>query len=285
MKKFLPVIVAVILISSCKLSESAPNIAKKGLKVMIQVDFEGVTGVVNFDEIYPNHPHFERNSIILTKEINAAVEGAVAAGATEIVVRDGHAGNINVDPVILDRRAKLTRGRLPGTPHTMVLGIDSTYDALLFIGAHARAGVENGTLSHTMSLKVLDFRINGVPLFEAAYNSLYAGQFGVPVVFLAGDDAACREAVENFGNIDTVVTKYSYGRTCAMSKSPDVVYEEIRIAVERALRNIDKGTVFTMDKPYRMEVRVKTDELGGEKLVTATSDTLEVVMKKFWENL
>jgi len=250
---------------------------------MIQTDFEGVTGVVNFDEIYPGHDHFERNCKVLTREVNAAIEGAIAAGATEIVVRDGHAGNINVDPVLLDKRAKLTRGRLPGTPHTMVLGIDSTFDALLFIGAHARAGVIDGTLSHTMSLNVLDFRINDRPLFEAAYNSLYAGQFGVPVVFLAGDDAACREAIENFGVIDTVVTKYSYGRTCAMSKSPEVVYEQIRESVKHALNNLDNAIVFKMDPPYKMEVRVKTE--SGEKTVIHTSDTLEVVMKTFWENL
>lgn len=250
---------------------------------MIQTDFEGVTGVVNFDEIYPGHIHFDRNCKILTREVNAAVEGAFAAGATEVIVRDGHAGNINVDPVFLDKRAKLTRGRLPGTPHTMVLGIDSTFDALLFIGAHARAGVENGTLSHTMSLNVLDFRINDKPLFEAAYNSLYAGQFGVPVVFLSGDDAACREAIENFGAIDTVVTKYSYGRTCAMSKSPEVVYKEITESVKRALNNLDNAVVFKMERPYKMEVRIKTEL--GEKTIVHTSDTLEAVMKTFWQYL
>lgn len=284
MKGFLWMIIAGVVVSSCNLQQNGQPV-KRGLKVMIQVDFEGVTGVVNFDEIYPGHPHFERNTRILTNEINAAVEGAVAAGATTIVVRDGHAGNINVDPLLLDKRAMLTRGRLPGTPHTMVLGIDSTFDALLFIGAHARAGVENGTLSHTMSLKVLDFRINDRPLFEAAYNSLYAGKFGVPVVFLSGDDAACREAIENFGNIDTVVTKYSFGRTCATSKSPEVVYDQIRKGVERSLLNLERGCIFKMESPYRMEVRVKTDETKGEKTVTATSDTLEVVMKRFWENL
>jgi len=277
-------IIAGVVVSSCNLQQNGQT-DKKGLKVMIQVDFEGVTGVVNFDEIYPGHSHFERNTRILTNEINAAVEGAAAAGATTIIVRDGHAGNINVDPLLLDKRAMLTRGRLPGTPHTMVLGIDSTFDALLFIGAHARAGVENGTLSHTMSLKVLDFRINDTPLFEAAYNSLYAGKFGVPVVFLSGDDAACREAIENFGNIDTVVTKYSFGRTCATSKSPEVVYDQIRKGVERSLLNLEKGCIFKMESPYRMEVRVKADETTGEKTVTATSDTLEVVMKRFWENL
>ncbi len=255
------------------------------LKIMIQVDFEGVTNIVNFDEIYPGHPHFDRNCVILTREINAAIEGAVAAGATDITVRDGNAGNINVDPLILDSRAKLTRGRVPGTPHTMVLGIDSTYDALLFIGAHSGAGTVKGVLSHTMSLNVLDFKINGRPIFEPAFNSLYAGQFGVPVAFLSGDDAACREAMENFGEIETVITKYAFGRTCAVSKSIEVVCNEIRVSVERALRNRDKWCLFTMKPPYNMEVRVKTDEEGGEKTVTATSDSLEVIMEKFWENL
>lgn len=271
------------LLCSCSLSQNSDVAPVKGLKIMIQTDFEGVTGVVNFNEIYPGHEHFDRNCKILTREVNAAIEGAVAAGATEIIVRDGHAGNINVDPVLLDKRAKLTRGRLPGTAHTMVLGIDSTFDALLFIGAHARAGVQNGTLSHTMSLDVLDFRINDKPLFEAAYNSLYAGLFGVPVVFLAGDDAACREAIENFGVVDTVITKYSYGRTCAMSKSPEVVYEEIRESVKHALNNLNNAVVFKLDPPYKMELRVKTD--AGEKYITRTSDTLEVVMKNFWEYL
>lgn len=283
MKRFLSLVCVGALLCSCSLSQNSDVAPVKGLKIMIQTDFEGVTGVVNFNEIYPGHEHFDRNCKILTREVNAAIEGAVAAGATEIVVRDGHAGNINVDPVLLDKRARLTRGRLPGTAHTMVLGIDSTFDALLFIGAHARAGVQNGTLSHTMSLDVLDFRINDKPLFEAAYNSLYAGLFGVPVVFLAGDDAACREAIENFGVVDTVVTKYSYGRTCAMSKSPEVVYEEIRESVKHALNNLNNAVVFKMDPPYKMELWVKTD--AGEKYVTRTSDTLEVVMKNFWEYL
>lgn len=284
MKRFLSLSWIVILLISCSEgSYKEPALPSKGLKIMIQTDFEGVTGVVNFDEIYPGHEHFDRNCRILTNEVNAAIEGAVAAGASEIIVRDGHAGNINVNPVLLDKRAKLIRGRVPGNPTTMVLGIDSTYDALLFIGAHSRAGEQKGVLSHTMSLDVLDFRINGKPLFEAAYNSLYAGQFGVPVVFLAGDDAACREAIDNFGNIDTVVTKYSFGRTCAMNKSPEIVYDLIREGVKSALLDLNKGCIFRIEPPYKMEVLVK--EGIGQKFVTHTSDTLEVVMEIFWENL
>lgn len=285
MKRFAYLIVAGSLALSCTQSRLANESDRDGLKIMIQTDFEGVTGVVNFDEIYPGHPHFNRNCTILTMEVNAAIEGAIAAGATEIIVRDGHAGNINVDPMLLDKRAMLIRGRLPGTPHTMVLGIDSTFDALIFIGAHARAGVEKGVLSHTMSLKVLDFKINDTSLFEAAYNALYAGQFGVPPVFLSGDDAACAEAINNFGEIETVTTKYAFGRTCAMNKAPEVVYKEIKEGVRKSLLNLDGARVFKLNPPYRMEVRVKTDEAPGERTITLTSDTLEVVMKKFWDNL
>ena len=91
----------------------------------------------------------------------------------------------------------------------------------------------------------------------------------------------------NFGDIETVTTKYAFGRTCAMSKSPEFVCDEIRAGVKKAILNIDKGTVFSLDKPYRMETRVKVkgSETGEEKVVTCTSDILEEIMKKFWENL
>ena len=80
-------------------------------------------------------------------------------------------------------------------------------------------------------------------------------------------------------------TKYSFGRTCATSKSPEIVYAEIRTGVERALKNLNKAKIFTMEKPYRMEVKVKGEEPGSVEIYSHTSDTLEVVMKKFWEKL
>ncbi len=171
MKKILSLLVLAALLLSCS-SKSNKSSDKSGLKIMIQADFEGIAGVVTFDEIYPGHVHFQRNCKLLTNEINAAIEGALAAGATEIIVRDGHSANISVDPILLNPKAKLIRGRKPNTPETMVIGIDSTYDALLFIGAHARAGIAEGVLSHTMSLKVVDLQINGVPISEPAFKDI-----------------------------------------------------------------------------------------------------------------
>ena len=293
MKKFLVLMCATLfLLEGCMMAGESggqnagkvtPDPAKK-LKVMIGVDFEGIAGVVTFPEIYSDHPYFMRNVKELTAEVNAAVEGALAAGATEIIVRDGHGADQNVDPFALHPEAKLINGRMPNTPQTMVMGIDSTYDALIFIGAHAMAGKQVGILSHTMSLKVEDYKLNGVSMGECPYNALYAGQFGVPVVFVSGDDVTCGEARQFFGDIETVETKVALGRTCAVNHSSGQVCREIKEGVEKALRGLPAtGKVFTMDKPYKMEVWVRDTPDSPRKYITVTSDTLMTVMQAFWD--
>lgn len=262
----------------------------KELKIMIGVDFEGITDVVTFDEIYNDHPFFERNSIQLTAEVNAAIEGAIASGATEIVVRDGHGGNQNCNPALLHPMALYANGRKPGTPETMVIGIDQTYDALLFIGAHAMAGKKNGVLSHTMSRKVLDYKLNGVSMGECPYNALYAGQFGVPVIFIEGDDVTAEETHEFFGDIPTVITKKAIGRTAALNRNPKAVCAEIRKKVELAVARLQDGypyKVLKMESPYKMEVWLSAEKDGTEvdKYVTATSNNLLEVMQEFWNNI
>lgn len=284
--------------------------AEKGLKIMIGVDFEGITDVVIFDEIYNDHPFFTRNSTQLTAEVNAAIEGALAAGATEIIVRDGHGGNQNCNPHLLHRAALYANGRKPGTPETMVIGIDESYDALMFIGAHAMAGKKEGVLSHTMSRKVIDFKINGVSMGECPYNALYAGQFGVPVILIEGDDITARETHEFFGEIATVVTKQAIGRIAALNRHPQDVCLEIRAKAKQAVAVLKKdldaartagklqelksgklpytaAKVLKMEPPYKMEVWLSADKDGTEvdKYDTAASDNLRDVMQAFWNNI
>lgn len=282
----------------------------KKLKIMIGVDFEGVTDVVTFDEIYNDHPFFNRNSRQLTAEVNAAIEGALAAGATEIVVRDGHGGNQNCDPQLLHPAALYANGRKPGTPETMVIGIDRSYDALMFIGAHAMAGKKNGVLSHTMSRKVLDYKINGISMGECPYNALYAGLFGVPVILITGDDVTAEETAGFFGNIASVTTKQAIGRTAALNRHPAQVCREIREKAEQAvaflrkdlseavlsgtLDNLRAGTkpytaakVLKMTPPYKMEAWLSNEKDGTEvdTYVTATSSDLLEVMQEFWNHI
>src|SRR3990172_2639329 len=119
------------------------------MKILISVDMEGISGVVNWDQVSPGHSEYERYRRIMTDEVNAAVEGAFEAGAGEVVVTDGHAHGYNLLVEALDGRVRLNSGN--SAPLAMVQGIDASFDAALLIGYHACAGSKNAVLDHTWS--------------------------------------------------------------------------------------------------------------------------------------
>ncbi|MBT6209447.1 MAG: hypothetical protein HOI35_05460, partial [Woeseia sp.] len=157
-----------------------------GLKVFISVDMEGITGVVNVADATRSGKDYDYFRKTMTREANAAIEGALAAGATEIIVRDSHGSALNLLPEMLNRNSKLLRDWSEG-PMYMMEGLDASFDAAIYIGYHARAGTPNGVLDHTSSGNVTDVSINGLSMPETGYNALMAGHFNVPVVFVAGD--------------------------------------------------------------------------------------------------
>ncbi len=230
-----------------------------GLKVFISVDMEGVTGVVNWEEVSRDGKDYDYFRRIMTLETNAAIEGAAAAGATEILVRDSHGSARNILPELLDRRARLLRG-WSGGYMSMMEGIDASFDAVVFIGYHARAGTPDALLEHTSSGNVTSIAINGVELPEAGYNALIAGHFGVPVAFTAGDRAICDQVAELFGDVETVAVKEGIG-AAALNLHPEVARERIREGVERALRDLDRFRPYRMTTPYTLVVRLKDEEL------------------------
>jgi len=138
----------------------APPQAPKGLKVFISVDMEGICGVVNWDDVTVGGQDYGLFRRLMTQETNAAIEGALAAGATDIVVRDAHDTGRNILPDLLRPEARLLRAWSYG-PLSMMEGIDKTFDAVIFIGYHARASTPNAVLKHTMTTKLLDVIING----------------------------------------------------------------------------------------------------------------------------
>ena len=142
------------------------NTPENPLKVFISVDMEGLAGVVSGRECSSSGEDYDYFRRIMTLEANAAIEGALAAGAGEIVVRDGHGSKTNILPDLLHPKAKLLRGTT-AKPENMMLGIDETFDAVIFIGYHAKAGTEEGIISHTSSGNVIDLSINNVSLPEA----------------------------------------------------------------------------------------------------------------------
>jgi D-amino peptidase len=263
----------------------SPPPAKK-LKIFISVDMEGVAGVVSGRECSSSGPDYDYFRELMTLEANAAVAGALSAGAAEIVVRDGHGAKTNIRPALLHKKAKLLRG-VTTQPENMMLGIDESFDAVLFIGYHAKAGTEEGVLAHTSSGNVIDLSINGVSLPEVGYNALIAGLYDVPVVFLAGDNWICQQAKELFGELSTVETKVGMG-TAELGLHPEIVRQLIRDAVYRALRNPSGFQPYKIKPPYTMKLKVKKErelfpgaEKTGEGEFTFTSSDLLEVMDAF----
>lgn len=245
-------------LAAAVLAAPASGWAAEPLKVFISVDMEGITGVFHEDEVWRGKPDYEYFRRIVTGEANAAIEGAIAAGASEVLVRDTHGGMNHLLPELLDKRARLVRG--PTHPQSMMVtmeGFDASYDAVVLIGYHARAGFPDSILPHTMSGNVLDYRINGIPQSEASYSALIAGLHDVPVVMISGDKAACEDARQTLGqDLEAVAVKEALNGG-AISLHPEVARTMIRAAVERGVRNRAKHRPYKLSAPYKVTLKVK----------------------------
>jgi D-amino peptidase len=263
----------------------------KDLKVFISVDMEGISGVVASEECSSSGRDYGYFRKIMTLETNAAIEGAVAAGASEVIVRDSHGAKQNILPDLLDRRAKLLRGH-SGTTKNMMDMMDDTYDAVLFIGYHAKAGTPDAIIEHTSTGNVTDFSINGVSLPEAGYNALIAGLYDVPVAFVSGDKAVCDQVRDLFGTVETFAVKDGIG-AAALCLHPEVSREGIRAGVEKALNNLGQYEPFKLSPPYTMVLKLKNEmkvyngalypgaKRTGDWEITYSSDNLLDVIEAF----
>ncbi len=234
------------------------------LKVFISVDMEGITGVVNWEDVSRDGQDYEYFRQIMTKETNAAIEGALEAGAAEIIIRDSHGSARNILPEMLHKKATLIRDWSGGFL-SMMEGIDETFDAVFFIGYHAKAGTPNAILEHTMSSRnIIDVSINNVSLPEAGINALIAGYYDVPVVFVAGEKALCGQVKELFGEVETVAVKEGLGNA-ALNLHPEVSREKIRKGVKNALLNLKRYKPYRLSSPYMLVVKYKNEETVNEK--------------------
>jgi D-amino peptidase len=271
------------------LALAAPAVAQqqpRALKVFISVDMEGLAGVVASADVSPSGPDYPHFRAIMAGETNAAIEGAFRAGATDVLVRDSHGDKRNLLPSDVDPRARLLRGQSSG-PKNMMEGIDSTFDAVVFIGYHAKAGTPNAILEHTSTGNVVDFSINGVSLPEGGYNALTAGLYGVPVVFIAGDRAVVDQVRALLGPIGAVAVKEEIG-DASLGMSPKRAQDEIRRGVEQAIRDRARARVYKLAAPYTMVLKVKQERPlhpGAHKLrdgeFTFTSPDLLAVLAAF----
>ena len=261
----------------------------EGLKVFISVDMEGITGVVNWEDVSRSGKDYDYFRRIMTREVNAAVEGALAAGATEIVVRDSHGSARNILPELLNETALLIRD-WSGGPKSMMEGLDESFDAAIFIGYHAKAGTPDALLEHTSSGTVTDFSVNGISMPEAGYNALIAGYYDVPVVFVAGDKKLCDQITALLGDVETVPVKKGIG-AAAVNLHPEVTRGMIRSGVEQALRNLERYEAFHLESPYTLVLKLKDEAMvyngsyypgaqrtGDWELTYTSADFLDIML-------
>lgn len=229
------------------------------MKVYISVDMEGGTGIASAQHM--RDAGYTRMIKLLTQEVNAAIQGAFEAGATEVLVNDAHGSMTNILIEELDERAELISG---SNKHLCQMeGIDESYDAVFFLGYHAHEGNEDAVLNHTiMGGAVTEIRRNGVVVGETAINAGIAGAYGVPVVLVAGDHVLCQEAKRFLGEIETVTTKRAIDRYAARVLPPKRVQGLIKEAAKRALSRVAEIKPHTIEGPIEFQLTTKLTSMA-----------------------
>jgi D-amino peptidase len=239
-------------------SASAANAkAAIPLKVYISVDMEGIAGVVTGDQLIPGGFEYERFRRFMTDEAVAAVRGAQAAGATEVVVSDSHG---NGESLLIELFPKDVRIVRSWPRHgEMMAGLDSSFAAALFVGYHASTTNPKGVRAHTISsAHFTRVGLNGTAVTEAELNAAYAGALGVPVVFASGDDAAISEITARLGNMESVVTKKTLGFHAAETLTPAAAVEKIYQGALSAVAHRDQRKPYVVSTPVTLDISFKS---------------------------
>jgi D-amino peptidase len=223
------------------------------MKIYISVDMEGVACVTHPDHTKLEGTEYEMARKWMTAEANAAIEGALEAGATEIIVADSHGHMRNMLPDELHEDALLVRGA--PRPLTMMEGLDETCDAAFFVGYHSMAGTAEGVLSHTyIGRSVYALRLNGITVGEPGFNAAIAGHFGVPLALVCGDDTVDAEVGALLPWTERVITKWAISSISARNLTPKASQKRIRQGAKRALGRLSEMKPWTLETPIRFEV-------------------------------
>ncbi|MBU7023836.1 MAG: M55 family metallopeptidase [Theionarchaea archaeon] len=230
------------------------------MKIYISADIEGISGVTDIDHTRREGKDYDTARMLMTKEVNAAVQGAFQGGASEVVVNDSHGSMINLVTEELDQRVSIISG-FP-KPLSMVQGIQGN-DAAFFIGYHSKAGTEDAVMDHTYHGRVVHtIRINGMELGELGINAALAGHFGVPVVLVAGDKKTTQEAKALLDHVEVVATKEGIGRFAARNIHPVVAREDIRKKAQEAIQNADQCNPYVVPPPLHLEMDVLFSDMA-----------------------
>ncbi len=225
-------------------------------KVFMITDMEGVDGVFNSAlQVVPNEsPRWEESLEMFTDEINAAVTGLLAGGATDVVIWDGHHADSNLSARDIHPRARL----LTGEPISPTLELDASYGAVIFIGQHAMAGAENAVLSHSYSFTIQNIWVNNKLTGEIGARTLLAGTMGIPVIMLSGDTAACKELHDLVPQAECAEVKTGVSRTAGFMLSHAAACDLIQQKAKRAMERLPEFKPYKIAGPVEVKVEFTT---------------------------
>jgi D-amino peptidase len=228
-----------------------PAAAAVPKRVFVITDAEGVAGVCRQDQTDPRNSEMQK---LLTGEINAAVEGFLRGGADEVDVWDGHDGSETLSALTIDPRAKLIIGNLPSS-----MLMERGWAAMAFIGQHARANSRGGVMAHSYSsLGIQTMLMNGKPVGEIETRAALAGWYGVPVIFLSGDQRAAEQLHAVVPEAETTVVKEGLANYACISLSAEAARALIRAGAERAMRNLERVHPYKVEGPVTIQVEYTT---------------------------
>jgi D-amino peptidase len=235
------------------LTTSAVAQTGKSKKVFMITDMEGVDGIFNSElQCVPfKSARWEESRKLLTGEINAAVDGLFEGGATEVVVWDGHDSSQTLSALDINPKARL----LTGEPVSPTLELDPSYAAVIFIGQHAMAGAEKAVLSHSYSSEgIQNIWVNARLVGEIGGRVMLAGAFGIPVIMLSGDTAACKELHDLVPAAECAEVKTGVSRTAGFTLSHPAACALIRKKARRAMERLPEFKPYKIEGPVEVKV-------------------------------
>ncbi len=242
------------------------------MRILISADMEGATGVTWTADVVPQTEQWQRFRTVFTGDVNACVAGLFAGGASDVLVNEAHSSQRNILLEDLDTRARMLTGR--HKPLSMMQGIDSGVDGVVFLGYHAAAGLD-GVLSHTyLPNQITGVWLDGVRASEGRLNAALAAEHGVPVLLVTGDDLTCVDAGEYAPRARTVAVKECVSRYAAICAPPAVTASMITEAAREGMTRAGRfdGTA----SGHRIEVEFDAAHLAAAAAVVPTVDLLDV---------
>lgn len=246
MKKLLLILLSVSTLSFAQ---------QKPVKIFISVDMEGIGGIGTSAMVSSTGKDYALGRKLMTDEVNTVVKAIFQTGPAIIIVNDSHGDMQNLLHTELDPRVEYIQSNIK--PLGMAQGLDSSFDGVIFIGYHAKAGTENGFLAHTGSGVVKGLWLNGTEVGEGGLNTFFAGSIGVPVILASGDKVFSEE-IKKLTSTRTVITKEAIGTSAAKLIHPDVVNKELLSQTIAAIKDMKNVKPYPVKEPIEFVLKVDT---------------------------